>query len=591
MSATKRIVCYAINGSGLGHLTRLVAIARWLRRYVALLDNRPPEVIFLTSSDAGDTLSQAGFAAFKIPSKTVATSADLDKLEYRRLAKHFVWNTLGVFSPDLLVVDTFPSGSFDELFQVLDGPFKKGFVYRNVKPEYASRPTFKSAINLYDAIVVPHQDDATDSLTDRRVAHCGEVIQFERAELLDAMVARHELGVAPHRRLIYVSAGGGGDPDAESQLTSLVRALEADDDLHVLVGAGPLYRGRRISGSRVTWFEGPRVWPYFSAVDAAICAAGYNTFHELLYAQVPSAFFAQSKVADDQRQRVSRAEVTGACMFLPEVVDADEIRRKARALLDSDVTGPMRSRCRDFLPTNGARSCALELIRPLYDEAQLAQAFQVLSPRVVASLQQVGNGSASVIPEWLTPLLAHTPASLTAYSGLDRVIHQLTPSAAREVKAVLGIDGQDSERWAFEGRFTELLDTVVSCANSGSMQLVPEEVLKTLLAAMKKQPIWASGNDSRDRWGCSLMEGVQSLIEGSYAGVSVSEVLLLYRMFPRIADVDAHESFELFSQYLERHLARGEQTSEIMRNLQLLKMANPKISRATIEGQMEPTPL
>jgi len=126
MSKPRRIVCYAINGSGLGHLTRLIAVSRWMRRIATLLDGRPPEILFLTSSDASDVLSRESFAAFKIPSRTAAAKAELNKLEYRRLVKHFVWNTLGVFSPDLLVVDTFPSGSFDELFQILDGPFKKG---------------------------------------------------------------------------------------------------------------------------------------------------------------------------------------------------------------------------------------------------------------------------------------------------------------------------------------------------------------------------------------------------------------------------------------------------------------------------------
>ena len=81
MKKKRRIVCYAINGAGLGHLTRLVSVGRWLRRFVTLLENQPPEIFFLTSSDASDFLAQAGFASFKIPSKTVAGRAELDKLE------------------------------------------------------------------------------------------------------------------------------------------------------------------------------------------------------------------------------------------------------------------------------------------------------------------------------------------------------------------------------------------------------------------------------------------------------------------------------------------------------------------------------
>jgi len=65
----------------------------------------------------------------------------------------------GTLSPDFLVVDTFPSGSFDELFQILDGPFRKGFIFRNVKEDYSARPIFRAALSLYDTIVVPHRED------------------------------------------------------------------------------------------------------------------------------------------------------------------------------------------------------------------------------------------------------------------------------------------------------------------------------------------------------------------------------------------------------------------------------------------------
>ena len=197
MSKPKRIICYAINGAGLGHVTRLLSVGKWLRRYVTLLDGVVPEVMFLSSSDASDVLADAGFAAFKIPSKTIAKTTGLNKLEYRRLAKHFVWNTLGVFDPDLLVVDTFPSGSFDELFQVLDGPFKKSFIFRKVKAEYAARATFRSAASMYDAIVAPQspQNCPVEQIGGKQIRCSGEVSQFDQDDFLTRDVVRKQLGV------------------------------------------------------------------------------------------------------------------------------------------------------------------------------------------------------------------------------------------------------------------------------------------------------------------------------------------------------------------------------------------------------------
>ena len=45
------LVSYAVNGSGLGHLSRLIAINRWLRRYAAVAGVRTQHY-FLTTSEA-----------------------------------------------------------------------------------------------------------------------------------------------------------------------------------------------------------------------------------------------------------------------------------------------------------------------------------------------------------------------------------------------------------------------------------------------------------------------------------------------------------------------------------------------------------
>ena len=139
------------------------------------------------------------------------------------------------------LVDTFPAGSFDELFQLLDGPFRKAFIFREVKPEYGNRPIFQAALGLYDTVVAPHRapPPAGDpppgrAASGRPVHYCGEVLQLEREEARPAAEVRQELGLAPGAKLVFLSAGGGGDPGAEEALTSLVEALRDDPGLHLL---------------------------------------------------------------------------------------------------------------------------------------------------------------------------------------------------------------------------------------------------------------------------------------------------------------------------------------------------------------------
>ena len=597
MAAPKRIVCYAINGSGLGHLTRLVSVARWLRRYVALLDQRPPEVLFLTSSDASDVLSNAGFAAFKIPSKTVARKAELNKLEYRRLAKHFVWNALGVFAPDLFVVDTFPAGSFDELFQVLDGPFKKGFVFRNVKPEYAARPAFRSAIGLYDTVVVPHCEKSDDSgLAATEARHCGEIIQFDRAELLSKELAREQLGVAAGDRVVYVSAGGGGDPQAEATLANLIKTLGDKPKVHLLVGAGPLYRGNRFSGPRMTWFDSPNVWRYFAAVDAAISAGGYNTFHELLFAQVPSAFYAQPKIADDQLRRIQEASALKACRMIPDVADAQAVGRELEILFDPVTAPAMRDACAEMLSGNGAQQCALELLRPLYDAGRLSWAKQVLSPRLAVALEGLGDGTASM-PRWLDLLLPIEQMQATAdHPGFATVLEYLSPEASAEVRAVLATHSGSQDLRPFEECLLELLDTIRAFGkrtDPNAAKIFADEMLKTLAAAIKKQLVGAhrtsklarSSSDDLART-IEVMQGVQSLLPLAGDDLTECDVLRFYRMFPKIVDASAQESFDLFARFIQERRSMSEPIHETIHHLQVLKMTEPKLTQAKLETML-----
>ncbi|MBI3724427.1 hypothetical protein HY251_10805, partial [bacterium] len=155
------VLLYAVNGAGVGHLVRLLAIARWIRRYAALLD-ASAEIHFLTSSEASSLAFREGFASWKLPSKTVIRDAKISKPSYLRAARQWVFSSVALLRPDLLIVDSFPNGSFNELLQVLDLVPKKAFVYRAAKKDFAARASFQALLPLYDRILVPHDPGEVD---------------------------------------------------------------------------------------------------------------------------------------------------------------------------------------------------------------------------------------------------------------------------------------------------------------------------------------------------------------------------------------------------------------------------------------------
>lgn len=376
--AALRVVCYAVNGTGVGHVTRLLSIARWLRRYAAALGQKL-EIWFLTSSEADGLAFAEGFAAFKIPSKTVVGEAGIDRIAYRALAKQWIWHTLGLLRPDLLIVDTFPRGSFGELLGALDLCRHAAFVYRPVRPEVAGRPDFQAMLSSYDLIVVPETDSdvlAPASVKDRLV-NVGPVLSRERWELLPRQVARERLGVAADRPCVFVSAGGGGDRDAVAQIERTVRDLSRDPGLEVVVGAGALYRGRPFPG--VTTLPG-RAAEWLLAFDAAVCAAGYNTFGELMFAGVPTVFLPQEKLADDQRARAELAVARGAASL---ATPGAEVLIAVKDLLGRPGAA---AAARALVPENGARLAAAELLRLICPAAQVDRVESALDDALLASI-------------------------------------------------------------------------------------------------------------------------------------------------------------------------------------------------------------
>lgn len=393
MASPLRIVNYAVNGSGAGHLTRLCAINRWLRRYTQVLDLRA-EIYFLTSSEADGLLFSERFASFKLPSKTIVTDTGIDKLTYLALAKQWVWHSLGLLRPDLFLVDTFPRGSFGELLSALDLCRHKAFIHRSVKEEFLSRPDFAAMLPLYDLILVPEYPQASQEtpkgLRNGQLQYIGPVMIREQVECWPRDKVRAHFAATPEQLLVYVSAGGGGDRQAQSLLHTVCEVLLRRPNLHLVVGAGPLYRGPSLHGPRVTFLTTTGVAELLSGMDFAVCSAGYNSFHELLHAGVPTIFLPQEKIADEQAKRADLAAQRGAAIHLREEVGSPAFVRSLDAAIDSYLNEEKRHQAAraatTVVPSNHAREAAQQLLQLLIPSAQVRAAAEAVDDLFLAEL-------------------------------------------------------------------------------------------------------------------------------------------------------------------------------------------------------------
>jgi len=364
VSRSLRILAYAINGRGMGHLVRQLAILRQVRRLCALADVQA-ECWVLTSSEADTLARREGFPALKIPSKAMLRDGGLDPHAFLATIRSTVLQAVSSLRPDLLLVDTFPSGSVGELIPVLELVPHRVLVARQVRPEVAGEEAFQAMLPLYPQQIVPDERGT------------GPILIREAEELLSRDQARAELGITGERA-VYLSLGGGGDLAAAGTLPRLSQELRARG-WHVVVGAGPLYQGPELRGPGLTWLSRYVPLELLPGVDAAVSAAGYNSFHELMFAGIPTVFLPQPRIADDQHARAARAVDAGAGRLAPTV--------EAVAALLEDPGSPAAARA--LVPRNGARVAARQALRGLLSETALDAADRALTPTLLTGLRHL----------------------------------------------------------------------------------------------------------------------------------------------------------------------------------------------------------
>ncbi len=392
-------VSYAVNGKGLGHVVRQLAIQKWVQRLCAF-SGVATEHWFLTTSEADTVVFREGFASFKLPSKTIIDDTGLDKPSYLAMARLWVHNAIALLRPDVLLVDTFAQGSFHELGLVLDLVPHKVLVQRPVKAEFARHTSHHSAAAAYDLVIVPeHEDDVPDvrealGVPASRLRFVGPVVRPDVDGGYDRTTARARLGVGTAPHCVLVTGGGGGDDTVEALFDAVHAAVGHLDDVHVVYAVGPLYRGTPRHGHRRTHFCDHDLAEHAAAFDVAVSAAGFNTIHELLVCGVPTVVVPQDKIADDQLARASRYADRGA--FVVQTIDT--VGAVLLALLhDPPARAAMSLAAKTALPRGHAREAAAAVLAALIPPSVLRTAVHVVDDALVKHVKQSGETLASVV--------------------------------------------------------------------------------------------------------------------------------------------------------------------------------------------------
>ncbi len=345
----RTIAFYPTNGVGLGHVTRLLAIARRL----------PPayEPVFLTPCHALAVIEHAGYRTEYVPEASHDETVPAD--HHAAMAPRLL-AMLRHYDPAAIVFDgNVPRESLLNACGELDAPL--AWVRRGM---WRADPGLARHLALsrgFDAVLEPSEAAAAADRGATATAPDGPlavppVMLLDRTELLPAGPARAALGLDPDRPAALVQLGAGNNNDIDRVLDHVV-AAQRRLDLQLVVAEWLIQEApvRRRGLRYLSAFPNAR---HFRAFDFAISAAGYNSFHELLHHGVPAIFVPNDhQKVDDQRARAEWAESRGAAICLPRGAEA-ALPGYLAALLDPALRRQLARRARAACPVNGAAGAA-----------------------------------------------------------------------------------------------------------------------------------------------------------------------------------------------------------------------------------------
>lgn len=354
----QRVLFVSSNGVGMGHLTRLLAIARRLPTSI--------EASFVSMSQGLAVIEQFGFETEYVPCLQHTLSSADD------------WN--GWLAQTLEhLLDSKPAVAV-----VFDG----NVVYPGLASVVAERSlpliwirrgmwrsdqdTSESLASARHASFVVEPDDVASVLDAGASANRDGVILvdpirlLESHEILTRDASCHALGFDTTSRYVLIQLGAGNNYNFIDVVESLIKSLKCE----------------RLTPVIAEWLTSEftfDLWPdvlrlrafpmsrYLRAFDFVVSAAGYNSYNELISFAVPSILVPnRNRAMDDQDARAKFAQQNGAAVHLDEEL-LPRLHEAVKDMLDPDRRMAMSESCRRIAKSNGAWRAA-QLVRKVTEE-------------------------------------------------------------------------------------------------------------------------------------------------------------------------------------------------------------------------------
>lgn len=344
---------FCVNGAGLGHVNRCLAVARRIARLQPDAD-----ICFLTSSRMLEVISREGYLPYHVP-PLVAYGGRMKAKDWDRMLSTQIRLIVANHQPTTLVYDGI--ALYPGLRHALETRrFERTAMILRLRHTGSQLQEFGQGFRLFDQIIHPEEAgesgaEVSSPLAELRPRRVPPILYFDRSEILSRAEARQRLRLPIDRRVVYVQLGSGNMDDAVTWIGSALAALDRHPEVEVVLAESPIANQELIVPPGVHWIRQYPNARFFNAFDLAISAAGYNTVHELLFYGVPAILIPMARLTDDQEGRARAAERAGAAVVVNK---PEELAAALEHLFDADVLARLSDSAKRLIPVNGADEAA-----------------------------------------------------------------------------------------------------------------------------------------------------------------------------------------------------------------------------------------
>ncbi|MBO0334916.1 hypothetical protein J0X12_14920 [Sneathiella sp. CAU 1612] len=350
-----RVLFVSSNGVGVGHLTRLLAIARRMGPTV--------EPVFLTMSQALPVVEQAGYPVEFLPFHVYANN---NPNNWNVWFREHLEQVLDFHQPSAVVFDG--SNPYSGLIEaILPRDIKLVWIRRGMWKEEQNNSLSISRQKFFDLVIEPtdiaeSRDKGVTAYNRAVTVKVPPIRLLDKEEILSKGQACEELGIDPNRPAVLIQLGSGSNRDIVSMIDTVLDKLKANPSIQPVIAEWMIAPKSLDFWPGIKRLRGFPLSRYFNAFDFTVSAAGYNSFNEIISFSLPAIFMANEHATmDDQGGRAAFVQEEEAAYHIPGL-NLDIVERSIENILDPEIQNTMRYNCERLALENGATAAAESIV-------------------------------------------------------------------------------------------------------------------------------------------------------------------------------------------------------------------------------------